>query len=124
MATLTIEGTPKTPEINFNPVEGVLEITGRSNPENSKQFYQPLFDSLEAYAQSPLQKTIMNVKLEHFNTSSSKCLMDVFKRMKRIKAEQKEIEINWFYEDDDEDILEAGETYESMTGLKFNLIGY
>jgi SiaC family regulatory phosphoprotein len=124
MATLTIESTLKTPEIKFNPVEGIIEITGRSNPENSKQFYQPLFDSLEAYAESPLQKTIMNIKLEHFNTSSSKCLMDVFKKLKMLKAEEKEIEINWFYEDDDEDIMEAGETYEAMTGMKFNLIGY
>lgn len=124
MTAITIEGTTKTPEIKFDPVNGVLDITGRSNPENSKQFYQPLFDSLEAYAASPLQKTTLNVKLEHFNTSSSKCLMDVFKRLKMLTNEEKEIEINWFYEDDDEDIMEAGETYEAMTGMKFNLIGY
>jgi hypothetical protein len=124
MVALTIEGTQKTPEIKFNPVQGLLEISGRSNPENSKQFFQPLFDSLEAYSQNPLPKTTLNVKLEHFNTSSSKCLMDVFKRMKMLTKKEKEIEINWFYEVDDEDIMEAGETYEVMTGLKFNLIGY
>jgi len=124
MTALNIAGTLKTPEIKFDPKEGVIEINGRSNPENSKQFFSPLLDNLEVYTEQPLDKTILNIKLEHFNTSSSKCIMDVLKKMKSILALEKEIEINWYYEEDDEDIMEAGETYQAISGLKFTLIPY
>jgi hypothetical protein len=124
MTNINIEGTLKTPEIKFDSSIGLLEISGRSNPENSLLFYKPLFDFLAEYSTEPSQKTTLNIKLEHFNTSSSKCLLDIFNCLKRIRNTNKEIEINWYYEDDDLDIMEAGETYEAMTGLKFNLIEF
>ena len=39
MDTLVIEGSAKTPDIKFNPQTGVVEIKGRSIPENSIEFY-------------------------------------------------------------------------------------
>ena len=44
MENLTLEGTPKTPTVSFSKDAGVLEIKGRSIPENSIEFYKPLLD--------------------------------------------------------------------------------
>jgi hypothetical protein len=70
MEPINIEGTPKTPSIRFIPEESAIEIKGRSIPENSIEFYKPLVDWLEAYAKDPLSKTLVNIQLEYFNTSS------------------------------------------------------
>lgn len=122
MESLFLENTAKTPQVNFNGETGILEIKGRSIPENSIEFYKPLVDWLENYitlGKSPLKVTI---QLEYFNTSSSKCILDVFKKLEAIHKSGKEVNISWYYEEDDEDMLEAGEDYESIIRVPFKMI--
>ena len=83
MEKYSIEGTPKTPSINFDLNGGILEVKGRSIPENSIEFYKPLVDALDKYASAAKPATTVNVQLEYFNTSSSKCILDVFKKLRR-----------------------------------------
>ncbi|MEQ8908005.1 MAG: DUF1987 domain-containing protein [Vicingaceae bacterium] len=122
MENLTIEGTPKTPTIKFNPEEGKLLIQGRSIPENSIEFYKPLVDLLESYAGSPKEDTKVDIVLEYFNTSSSKCILDVFKKLEKINSDGSNVIINWHYEEDDEDMLEAGEDYQAIINIPFKMI--
>jgi hypothetical protein len=122
MEPLVLEGTQKTPTVEFDPVKGVLEIKGRSIPENSIEFYKPLVDWLENYSDSPAGKTVVNVHLEYFNTSSSKCILDVFKKLESLHKSNNVVQINWYYEEDDEDMLEAGEDYESIIRVPFKMI--
>jgi hypothetical protein len=122
MEPIIIEGTPKTPSIKFDAKDGVFEIKGRSIPENSVEFYKPLNEWLDTYMQVPLDKTVVNIRLEYFNTSSSKCILDVFKRLEAIHRSKHDVEINWFYEEDDEDMLEAGEDYDSIIKVPFKMI--
>jgi len=122
MEPISIEGTPKTPSVKFNNDKGVLEIKGRSIPENSIEFYKPLVDWLEEYSKGPNKRTEVNVQLEYFNTSSSKCILDVFKKLEGISLGGYDIIVNWYYEEDDEDMLEAGEDYESIIKIPFKMI--
>ena len=115
-------GTPKTPTVKFDPIQGLIEIKGRSNPENSMVFYKPLIDWLEEYAKNPGDKTNVNIQLEHFNTSSSKCILDIFKKLEAMYKAQHEVVINWHYEKDDEDIQEAGDDYKSLVRIPFKMI--
>lgn len=119
MEDIRIEGSPKTPTVNFLAQEGMLEVKGRSIPENSIEFYKPLIDWIEEYAKSPKPETVVNVQLEYFNTSSSKCILDVFKKLEAINQQ---IVINWYYEEDDEDMLEAGEDYDAIINIPFKMI--
>jgi hypothetical protein len=122
MEPILIEGTPKTPTIKFDASTGVFDIKGRSIPENSVEFYKPLIDWLDLYKETPNNKTVVNIKLEYFNTSSSKCILDVFKKLETIHKAKNEVEVNWYYEEDDEDMLEAGEDYESIIRVPFKMI--
>ena len=119
MKDLSLEGSAKTPTIDFKS-EGQLLIKGRSIPENSIEFYKPLIDWITEYSDNPKGKTLVNIQLEYFNTSSSKCILDVFKKLESIT--DTEVSIKWFYEEDDEDMLEAGEDYEAIIDLKFEMI--
>jgi len=122
MEPILIEGSPKTPTVKFDANEGIIEIKGRSIPENSIEFYKPLVDWLEEYKKDPLSMTKVNIQLEYFNTSSSKCILDVFKKLEAIHKAKHNVEVNWYYEEDDEDMLEAGEDYESIIRIPFKMI--
>jgi len=122
MEPIAITGTPKTPSIHFDPETGIIEIKGRSIPENSIEFYKPLVDWLDVYAETPSDKTTVNIQLEYFNTSSSKCILDVFKKLETVSKNNNAVIINWYYEEDDEDMLEAGEDYQSILRIPFKMI--
>jgi hypothetical protein len=122
MEKIFVEPTKVTPLISFDPDAGVLEMKGRSSPENSIQFYQRVIDSLEEYAKSGAGDFTANFAFEYFNTSSSKCLFDVFKRLSRIEDSGKGLIINWYYEEGDEDMMEAGEDYCDLLDLNFNFL--
>lgn len=117
MGTLHIASTVKTPEIKFVPEEQALVLSGRSIPENAVDFYRPVLD----WAQSVPKdfKLKVQVQLEYFNTSSSKCLMDLLKRVEQSPAEAT---VLWYYEEEDEDMLEAGEDYDAIIDMPFRLI--
>ncbi|MGD9993339.1 MAG: DUF1987 domain-containing protein [Salinivirgaceae bacterium] len=122
MEPISITGTPKTPTVNFDSEKGKVEIKGRSIPENSIEFYKPLVDWLEQYLSNPATLTEVNIQLEYFNTSSSKCILDVFKKLEAIYKSGNEVIINWYYEEDDEDMLEAGEDYQSIIKIPFKMV--
>ncbi len=122
IATLNLESSAKTPSVSFDGATGKLELRGRSIPENSIEFYKPLNDWIEEYGQSPLEVTEVDIKLEYFNTSSSKCILDLFKKLEKLNGEQTEVRVNWYFEEDDEDMQEAGEDYQAIIKLPFNMI--
>lgn len=122
MEKLHIEGSAKTPSVSFDGEAGVLEMRGRSIPENSIEFFQPLIDWVDAYGATPNAATRVDMKLEYFNTSSSKCILDLFKRLEKINNGSSEVIINWYYETDDEDMEEAGEDYAAIVGLDFKIL--
>ncbi len=122
MESVKIEGTAKTPTIEFEKETGILRIKGRSIPENSIDFYKPLIDWIDAYALQPANETMVHVQLEYFNTSSSKCILDVFKKLEVIKRAGKDVVVKWHYEEDDEDMLEAGEDYDAIIDLEFEMV--
>jgi hypothetical protein len=122
METIIREETLKTPYVKFDGEKGLVEIKGRSIPENSIEFYKPLIDWLDKFADQPPDRTSVNVKLEYFNTSSSKCILDIFRKLELMHKKGDEVEVNWYYEEDDEDMFEAGEDYQSIINIPFKMI--
>jgi hypothetical protein len=125
MDKYSIEATSNTPTIKFDLKNGELNISGRSIPENSLEFYNPLFEALDKYLADPNPKnaTTLNIQLEYYNSSSSACLLSVFKKLEKFnKGKGSTVTINWIYEENDEDILAAGKNFEGMVDLPFQMI--
>ena len=121
MDNINIEPTPKTPKVDSQVGSGVLEIEGRSIPENSTEFYKPVFDWLDQYIESSNSNTSFNFKLEYFNTSSSKCILDILRKLEKLHKTGKSVVVNWYYEEDDEDMMEAGENYQRIVSVPIEL---
>ncbi len=121
MEHLKIEGTKQSPLVDFNAELGKLELSGRSIPENSFEFYNPLLEWLGEYAKNPKEETVLKVYLEYFNTSSSKYILEVLKKLKEVlKVDGVQVKVDWCYDEDDEEMMETGEDYEDVTGLEFD----
>lgn len=122
MDSIFIEPTRVTPLVSFNPKINLLEIKGRSSPENSILFYDQILTLIDEFIASDNESLTVNFSFEYFNTSSSKCLFDVFRKLTKLEDEDKELIINWYYEEDDEDMMEAGEDYADLLDLDINFI--
>lgn len=117
-----LEKSKITPQINFNKEEGILEILGRSIPENSVGFYEPILSALIRYVETPAAKTTVTIQLDYFNTSSSKSILEILKKIELIAKKGFEVEVNWLFDEDDEDMIEAGEAYDAIVKVPFNII--
>ena len=79
MEFIIINKTEDTPQIEFDFDKGLFSISGRSLPENAIDFYKPLFTWVEESLQSAAGKDIIiEIKLEYFNTASSKQIAKLF----------------------------------------------
>ena len=120
MENLIIAAGVKTPSVNFMLESGILEIRGKSIPENSIEFYRPVYEWIDTYVLKAQAKTQVIIGLEYFNTSSSKCLLDIFRKLENLhKSGKSEVTINWLYEEEDEDMMEAGDDYQTIVKVPF-----
>jgi len=122
MNNLKIEATKYTPEINLN-LNGEISLIGKSYPENTFEFYAPMIKWLEDYFEiSPENKTVVNMEIIYFNSSSSKLFFDFFDLLEE-NSQEYTIEINWIYDEENESAQEAGEDFiEDFENLKINLV--
>ena len=124
MNKLEIVNTSNTPLVEFDPENGKFKIEGRAIPENPGDFFDPIVNWLVTYFESPAPKTILDINLEYVNSGSSKYLLGVFRVFKDAHQSEKNVEVQWFYEEDDEAIESLGEHYKSAMGIPFSLVEY
>lgn len=120
MEIINLEGTEDTPKIILDKGNGIFEISGRSLPEDSAEYYQPVLDWISEYGNEPLAETIFTFKLEYFNTASSKLILDILTSLEDIEGTK----IHWYFYEDDEDMEEAGDEFSELVDLEFELKPY
>ena len=124
MDNLEITATKSSPEIKFDAGNYTLSIVGESYPENTSQFYEPIYkwvdDCIDALGDKEMT---LDIELIYFNSSSSKVLMDIFDTLEDASDEGKNIVVNWIYDEENDSALEYGEEFaEDMEALTFNLV--
>lgn len=122
MDNLSIEPKNKTPKISFDAANGLMEITGISCAENSVDFYKPIIEWIDGYKMEIQPTTYVDINYKYFNTSSAKCILDMLERFVNLKNHGTAITINWHYEEDDEEMFDAGTNFSEILEFQFNLI--
>jgi hypothetical protein len=123
MEPLIIAQTDDTPAIHLDLAGGKFEFSGKSLPEDVTTFYAPVFDWLKKYEEEAEGENTFAFKMSYFNTASSKIILDILMRLEEIHEGGKPVNIAWYFEEDDEDMEEAGEEYsEIVEELTFKLI--
>lgn len=121
MQDYLLEREIKTPLIDAK-ASGEMRMEGICIPEDVTRLFAPFFTWLEQYTESPAEKTVMNVKLDYYNTSTASILLKVFRQLAKVKSAGKSVVINWIYEEDDEENMESGYGYAASLDIEFNVI--
>jgi len=124
MEAIKIKGTEDTPNVVLDAAENVMEISGRSLPEDVSSFYGPILNWLVDYIKSPNPKTVFNFKLVYFNTASSKLILDILMKLEDLHKKGNEVLVKWYFPEDDEDMQEAGNEYADIVEIPFEQIAY
>ena len=120
MENLKIEATKYTPEIDFNSDENYMKILGKSTPENTFEFFEPIKEWLGNYFQEP-RECLVTFNVPYFNSSSSRAIYDIFDIFS--DAEDSKVVINWEYDENNENGEESGEEFkEDFEDLNINLV--
>lgn len=115
MAPLRISKTDDTPEIILDKSKGKFEISGRSLPEDSVEFFSPVFQWLALYAKNPNLMTEFVFKLDYVNTASSKMVQEILSALEKIRG----VRVVWHYHNEDEDMEEMGQELAELVGIPF-----
>jgi hypothetical protein len=125
MEIINFEGTEDTPAINIDGSKSTFCISGRSLPEDVISFYKPVMEWINRFSEKPSESLRIEIKLEYFNTASSKIILDILMKFEEIsQLGTSKITVNWLYDKRDDDMLEAGEEYKDLVELPFELIEY
>jgi hypothetical protein len=114
MNNLLIEKSPNTPTIYFDDEKNIFTLSGKSFPEHAINFYSNVEEILLNLLKN--NKLTISFELEYINTSSSKCIYNILRKIDLTKNVET---IIWGYEEDDEDLKELGEYYSEALNLNF-----
>lgn len=117
MNKLFTEAAEDSPSIMFDGELGIMEIKGKSLPEDAIVCYTPLYQAVSEYVKSPKDKTTVNLRLEYLNSSSAKKILKIINLLEELPSQGYPVEINWYYNENDEDMLEEGMEFRRLTTL-------
>jgi hypothetical protein len=116
------EPTKSTPGVSYAVNHHVQEIVGISTPVHAFEFYQVLVKWIDFNEKEIPIDTKFKFNLPYFNSATMKALLMLLERIKAGIHSSKNWSIVWVVEDEDEFMLDAAETLESMLGMKFQII--
>lgn len=118
---ILLQADEDTPYVSLE-VDGYCKIEGKSYPEDIASFYIPIIKWFEKYKEFGRNDMQLDMRMTYFNSASSKVFIDIFERLEVF--ENIDVVVNWYYPENDEEILESGKIYQGLTNLKFNYIAY
>ncbi len=123
MEKLEIKATNRTPEVSFDFDNNRLKIAGESYPEDVTEFYNPIFDSLDAYLGNlGTGSCRFDFELIYFNSSSAKAIMMLMDKLDEAAENGGSVEVYWYYDAEDDTMEELGEEFgEDLEHAKFHL---
>lgn len=120
MESLKIQKSNQTPEILLET--GLIDISGRSIPEDPVAFYKPVMDWLLKYSKSAPPYTKINLRFEYINTSSSKALHNILKVLNDGFDDSHKMDLYWYYEVGDDDMFELGQFFQPYIRIPITFI--
>lgn len=123
MNPIVLERETYLPAIILDAEKGIFDLSGKCIPENASEFFNPILKWIDDYVASPNPVTNIQFRLEYFNTSTSKYLLEIMRKLENMyQFTDKDVKISWFFEEGDTDVEEAGLDYKAILKLPFEII--
>lgn len=115
-----IQKTKTTPSAVIN--DGYMKISGKALSIEEQGFFGVINKQLDRYMKEPANKTFVDISLTHVNAGSKKQLINLLNQLDDLSKLGFKVEVNWYYESDNEDVKELGEIIDTMFNVRVNLI--
>lgn len=132
MKPYILESSELIPGVIFDADNNNFEMSGSSRPEAVRDLFYPMIEWLKAFGEeiaqgkytrySKKKPLIFKVKMEYFNSSSAKFMYDIFEELNIIHKSGFPLEIHWCFDEDDDDMREAGEEMQDLVEMDFQFI--
>ena len=116
-----IEGTSKTPKIDFNQQTGNLILSGRSYPEDAARVYEALFNWIQEYIKFPCQTTNFHMNLEYYNSASLVWISKIFRKLSKIQVPDSVLFLHLYFDIQDFNNMKTDELSDIVSSIIGNI---
>lgn len=113
--------TNKSPDVLLNP-EGIIKVSGRAIDENLRTVPEQITKWIDVYLLNPVKTTQVIIALEYLNSFNTIILTSILRRLSQVKQQSKELVIKWYIENDDDDLLDRGESISTAFNIPIEFI--
>ncbi len=115
--------TTSTPYVLIDEEKSYMKLEGRCFHEKVAEFFKDVNDWLDSYLASNFSLFTFDCKIDYFNSSTTKLLLNMLLKMDKHASADKKIIVNWITTQNNSIIIECGEDFkEDMNNLEFNLV--
>jgi hypothetical protein len=112
------------PNVSLNGSTGMCEISGESSLEYTGEFYDQIMHWLKKFSVEETKTLTFAFKLTYFNTSSYKAILGTLRELKRQQSIGKNVVVQWYYPEDDTDMLMDAQDLMESADIELELIAH
>jgi len=122
MESIYVKKTKKTPLISLDLTENIFQIKGPSFSEDILSVYDPVISWMNENLSQLEKELTCELYFTVLNSASHKKIFQILIILNGFMDRGKKIKVKWYYDEDDEDIMEMGEDLTELINLPFNLV--
>jgi hypothetical protein len=122
MGVIRIEKTNNTPSIYIDDANMLCRIEGSSYPEDAYEVYQHVIDWLNRVGKDYKSELVVEFDYDFLNSISHKKVWQILHELKQFFKAGKLVKVVWYFDENDEDIMEAGEDLAELMNIPFELV--
>ena len=122
MEIIRIEKTNNTPSIYIDEANMLCRIEGSSYPEDAYEVYQHVLDWLSRVGDRINSELLVEFDYDFLNSISHKKVWQILHELKQFYKNGKPVKVIWYYNEADDDIMEAGEDLAELMNIPFELV--
>ncbi len=116
----SVEGTSLSPSVFLDAKNGIIIISGIVSLENTDEFFDPILRFIDNHFDES-DSILCEVKLTYFNSSGSKKILEIFRKLDEYFKKGKEVLSKWYYQEDDEEVMNEGEYLQELVRFPVEL---
>ncbi len=122
MESIYVKKTKKTPLISLDLSENIFQIKGPSFSEDILSIYDPVLNWINENLPQLEKELTCEFYFTVLNSASHKKIFQILIILNGFMDRGKKIKVKWYYDEDDEDIMEMGEDLTELINLPFELV--
>ena len=121
MNSLILDPKADRPGVILDPENNKFELYGKSLPEDTNEFFDPIISYFQAYSNNPNKKTEFVFNLEYYNSASVRKIVNFLTILEKMSQNNHEVSVIWKYEETDEIMKDNGEDFKETVNIPFSI---